>query len=398
MKVPLLDLKAQYVKFKSQIMTEIEAVCDNQSFILGKRVADFEEQVAAYCGCNFGVGVSSGSDALLICLMAEGIGAGDEVITTPYTFFATAGAIARTNATPVFVDIDPQTYNIDPHQLQARITSKTKAIIPVHLYGQCADMGPIIKLAQEHGLVVIEDAAQAIGAEAVFEEDGHKRLFRAGSIGDYGCFSFFPSKNLGGFGDGGLVTTNAADKAEKLRVLRAHGSKPKYHHALIGGNFRLDALQAAVLGVKLRYLDDLTAARQANACWYDREFELSGLTAKGLLERPQAIWKAHLDEISAQIDFPAGAAHYHIYNQYVIATPQRDALQRHLQAKEIGTAIYYPIPLHLQDCFAYLGYRKGDFPVSESAAEKTLAIPIYPELSPEQRTYVLESIVEGLSA
>ncbi len=398
MKVPLLDLKAQYAQIKAQIMTEIEAVCENQAFILGKHVADLESQVAAYSGCKFGVGVSSGSDALLICLMAEGIGAGDEVITTPYTFFATAGAIARTNARPVFVDIDPQTYNIDPNQLQAKITSKTKAIIPVHLYGQCADMGPIRKLAQEHGLVVIEDAAQAIGAEAVIEEDGRKRLFRAGSIGDYGCFSFFPSKNLGGFGDGGMVTTNDEGKAEKLRVLRAHGSKPKYHHALIGGNFRLDALQAAVLSVKLRYLDELTAARQANACWYDRELELSGMTAKGLIERPQAVWKVHLDALAAKADFNAGAAHYHIYNQYVIATPQRDALQRHLQAKEIGTAIYYPIPLHLQDCFAFLGHRRGDFPVSESAATRTLAIPIYPELSPDQRAYVIASIVEGLSA
>jgi dTDP-4-amino-4,6-dideoxygalactose transaminase len=364
MNIPLLDLKAQYASIKNEVNAAIGEVLESQHFILGPKVDQCEKAIAAYSKCSHGIGVSSGSDALLACLMAENIGPGDEVITTPYTFFATVGAISRLGATPVFVDIDPATYNVDVSQIVARITAKTRAIIPVHLYGQMADMDAVMQLAKEHGLVVIEDAAQAIGAEY----KGH----RAGSIGHYGCFSFFPSKNLGTTGDGGMVVTNDAERAEKLRVLRGHGAKPKYHHKIVGGNFRLDAMHAAVVTAKLPHLDNWTAARQHNAQRYDQLF----------------------GEMGAPIGLPAVMTDRHIFNQYVIRVAGRDALQEYLRKKSVGTEVYYPVPMHLQECFAYLGHRQGAFPESERAAKETLALPVYPELTEAQARYVVECVCE----
>jgi len=365
--VPLLDLKAQYATIREEIRAAVDAVLESQQCILGATVADCEARLAAYCTTAHAVAVSSGSDALLISLMAEGIGPDDEVITTPYTFFATAGSIARLGARPVFVDIEPESFNLNPAEIEAKITSRTRAIMPVHLFGQCAEMEPILAIAQRHNLVVIEDAAQAIGAEY------HGR--RAGAMGRYGCFSFFPSKNLGAAGDGGLVTTDDADTAEKLRVLRNHGMKPKYYHALVGGNFRCDALQAAIIAVKLRHLDRWTAGRQRNAARYRRLFQEAGLLDDGLVKLPQEM-----------------PARRHIYNQFVIRVPRRDELMAYLKEQNIGVEVYYPIPLHLQECFAYLGYRAGDFPHSERAAKETLALPIYPELSDQQAEWVVEAI------
>jgi dTDP-4-amino-4,6-dideoxygalactose transaminase len=385
MKVPLLDLKAQYDSIREEILPVLQEVLESQRFILGPEVAGLEEKVAAYSGCSHGVGVSSGSDALLVCLMAEDIGPGAEVITTPYTFFATAGAVSRAGARPVFVDIQPDTYNIDPNLIEKIITPRTRAIIPVHLYGQCADMAPILEIAKKQDIVVIEDAAQSIGAEYVSNRLSPSKISRAGSMGDYGCFSFFPSKNLGGFGDGGMVVTNDPDRAERLKILRVHGSKPKYHHSFVGGNFRLDAIQAAVLSVKLRHLDNWTAKRRENAAWYDTAFKSSRLVDRGLVTLPKAVWRAN----SAPLN-----SHDHIYNQYVIKTSNRDELKAHLLDRGIGTEIYYPIPLHLQKCFANLGYSSGSFPVSEDAAESTLARPIYPELTSEQQAYVVDSVHE----
>jgi dTDP-4-amino-4,6-dideoxygalactose transaminase len=367
--VPLLDLKAQHAAIKDQVAKAVQAVFESQQFVLGPAVGECEKKIAEYSGCEFGVGVTSGTDALLIAMMAEGIGPGDEVITTPYTFFATVGSIARLGAMPVFVDICPKTYNLSVSQIESRVTGKTRAIIPVHLYGQCADMDAILAVAGRHELVVIEDAAQAIGSEW--------RGRRAGSMGHYGCFSFFPSKNLGCAGDGGMVVTRDANRAEKLRVLRAHGSKPKYYHKIIGGNFRLDSLQAAVVTAKLPYLDGWTAGRQANARRYRRLFAEAGLVRDGQVGLPH-----ELPDVR------------HIYNQFVIRAPRRDKLQAYLKDQGIGTEIYYPVPMHLQECFAYLGHRPGDFPQSEAAAKETLALPIYPELSDEQAGYVVEKIGE----
>jgi len=369
MNVPMLDLKAQHQAIKSEVEAAIIEVLESQAFILGPKVKECEAAIARYCSCSHAVGVSSGTDALLIALMAEGIGAGDEVITTPYTFFATAGSVSRTGATPVFVDIDPITYNINPGLIEEKITPKTKAIIPVHLYGQTAEMDPIMAVARKHGLVVIEDAAQAIGSEY----NGR----RAGSIGDYGCFSFFPSKNLGCAGDGGMVTTNDPARAEKLIVMRAHGSKPKYYHRVIGGNFRFDSIQAAVVNVKLPRLDSWTAGRQANARRYEKLFAQAGL--------------------AATVSLPVIVHSRHIFNQYVIRAPRRDELMEHLQKNNIGCAIYYPVPLHLQECFAHLGYHEGDLPESEKAARETVAIPVYPELTDEQAAYVVRCIADFLS-
>jgi dTDP-4-amino-4,6-dideoxygalactose transaminase len=364
MNVPLLDLKAQYATIKTEVEAAIAEVFESQHFILGPKVEQCEEAVAAYSGCSYGVGVSSGTDALLACLMAENIGAGDEVITTPYTFFATAGAIARVGATPVFVDVDPKTYNLDTSQIAAKITDRTRALIPVHLYGQMADMDPVMQIATKHDLVVIEDAAQAIGAEY----EGR----RAGSIGHYGCLSFFPSKNLGAAGDGGMIVTNNSYGAEKLKCLRGHGAKPKYHHKIIGGNFRLDALQAAIVSAKLPHLDGWTAARQRNAKRYDRLFS----------------------EASLPVSLPATGRDRHIFNQYVIRVSRRDELRSFLQKKGVGTEIYYPVPMHLQECFAYLGIGAGSYPESERAANETLALPIYPELTEAQQDYVFNCVRE----
>ena len=364
--VPLLDLKAQYATIREEIEPVIKEVTESQYFILGPKVKQFEERVAAYCGTKYALGVSSGTDALLIALMALDIGPGDEVITTTYSFFATAGSIARLGATPVFVDIDPRTYNIDPARIEEKISSRTRAIIPVHLYGQTADMDPIMEIARKHNLRIIEDAAQAIGSEYT---DGR----RAGSMGDMGCFSFFPSKNLGGFGDGGMVTTNDEALYQKLVYLRNHGAHPKYYHKIIGGNFRLDALQAAVLDVKLNHLDDWTAGRQSNADFYDE-----GIRKRGLEKFVQT---------------PARETGYrHIFNQYILRVQKRDALLEYLKKAQIGCEIYYPVTFNNQECFSYLGYKRGDFPVAEAAADETLAIPIYPELTGEQKEYVLDSI------
>ena len=381
MQVPLLDLKPQYRPLAAEIQAAIEKVCATQHFILGPGVKELEASVAAYSQCRHGVGVSSGTDALLLALMALGIGPGDAVITSPFTFFATAGTIARAGARPLFCDIDPATFNLSPAALETLIErycerregellhrgsgARVRAIMPVHLYGQVADMLPLMESARRYALKVIEDAAQAIGAE----DAEHKR---AGSFGDIGCLSFFPTKNLGAFGDAGMCVTNDAALAERMEVLRVHGGKPKYYHALIGGNFRLDELQAVVLSVKLKRLDDWTAGRQRNAAFYDTAFRRAQLEA---IQRPHASLGVR-----------------HIYNQYVIRARERDGLRAHLTAAGVGTEIYYPVPLHLQQCFAYLGCKPGDYPQSERAAAETLALPIYPELSEAQLQYVVDTI------
>ncbi len=373
MGVPLLDLKAHHEPLHQEIMAALEQTFETQRFILGPDVEKLEERVATYCQAKYGVGVTSGTDALLVALMALGIGSGDEVITTPYSFFATAGAVVRLGAKPVLVDIDPVTYNINPANIKSALTAKSKAIIPVHLYGQCADMASIMDIAKQHNLSVIEDAAQAIGSES---PDGR----RACSLGTIGCLSFFPSKNLGCLGDGGMAVTNDPDLAEQMRVLRVHGSKPKYHHKLIGGNFRLDTIQAAVLNVKLNYLDGWTKRRQENANRYETLFRQSGLVQNRKVILPEPVYR------------DSGTKHYHIYNQFVIRVERRDALIEHLKQHGIGAEIYYPVPFHLQECFLYLGYREGDFPESERAAKETIAIPIYPELTMKQQTEVVEVI------
>ena len=372
MAVPLLDLTAQYRTMKEEIMAEIAALCDSQHFILGPKVEKLESEIAEYCGTRYACGVSSGSDALIIALMVEDIKAGDEVITTPFSFFATAGAIARVGATSVFADIDPATFNIDPAKIEEKITPRTRAIIPVHLFGQCADMEPIMEIARRHKLIVIEDACQAIGSECAGK--------RAGSFGDYGAFSFFPSKNLGGFGDGGAVTANDPEKARLLKIFRNHGQSDTYIHHYIGGNFRLDALQAAVLSIKLRYLDSWTAARQRNAASYERLFAEAGVQGVTLPHR-------------------AAYANRHIFNQFSILVPggRRDALKQFLADRKIGCSIYYPLSLHLQDCFAPLGGKPGDYPVSERVSGEILALPIYPESTDEQRREVVSAIADFLN-
>jgi dTDP-4-amino-4,6-dideoxygalactose transaminase len=384
MQVPLLDLKLQYRDLKSQIQSAIEKVCASQHFILGPAVRELESKVAAYSQCRYGIGVSSGTDALLVALMALEIGAGDEVITSPYTFFATAGTIARAGARPLFCDIDPDTFNLSPAALQTlveercelrgrewvnrRSGGRVKALMPVHLYGQLCDMGALMAVAARLGLAVIEDAAQAIGAE-----DGAGK--RAGSFGEIGCLSFFPTKNLGAFGDAGMCVANDQALGEKLDILRVHGSKPKYYHPLIGGNFRIDELQAAVLNVKFAYLDNWTAARQRNAAFYDAAFARADLG--GAVQTPARV-----------------VAGRHIYNQYVLRVRDRNPLRQHLMAAGVGTEIYYPVPLHLQKCFAYLGHKSGEFPESERAAEETVALPIYPELEEAQLQYVVDHVAD----
>lgn len=370
MNVPLLDLRAQHEPLHQEILGTIDRVMKSGEFIMGREVAALEESIAHYCGVRFGVGVSSGTDALLVALMALGVGPGDEVITPPYSFFATAGVVSRLGATPVFVDIDAVTFNIDPAKVEARITSRTRAIVPVHLYGQVADMQPILEIATRAGVPVVEDAAQAIGAEY---KDGR----RAGSMGALGCLSFFPSKNLGAMGDAGMVVTDDQALADRLRILRVHGGQPKYYHQVIGGNFRLDSIQAAVLNVKFKYLDQWTASRQRNAERYEGLFLELDVRDVAL---PKAVYKAD------------GVRHYHIYNQFVIRSSHRDQLREYLKQNGIATEIYYPVPFHLQKCFASLGHQRGDFPESEKAASETLALPIYPELTEERLRYVAEAI------
>ncbi len=366
MKVPLLDLKGQYASIKEEIDLALAKVIRSQRFILGSVVEACEEAVARYSGCTHGIGVSSGTDALLVALMAEEIGPGAEVITTPYSFFATAGVVARLGATPVFVDIDPVTFNIDPGRIEEAISEKTRAIIPVHLFGQMAEMDPVMRIAERHDLVVIEDAAQAIGAQ----HEGR----RAGSIGHYGCFSFFPTKNLGCFGDGGMVVTHDAERARKIRTLRVHGEGHRYIHETVGGNFRLDALQAAVLLAKLPHLDGWIRARRENARLYSRLLGDAGLADDPLVRLPLSVTGRH------------------VFNQYVVRVPQRDFVQAHLRAAGVGTAIYYPLPLPLQACFSDFGYPRKAFPNSEDAARHALALPIYPELAQADIRYVARTL------
>ncbi|MGZ3414028.1 MAG: DegT/DnrJ/EryC1/StrS family aminotransferase [Isosphaeraceae bacterium] len=365
--VPALNLKAQYQSIRDEIEPVVREILESQMFVLGPEVTRLEAEVADYCGAASGIGCASGSDALLLPLLAIDIGPGDEVITTPYTFFATAGSIWRTGAKPVFVDIEPDTFNIDPARIEAAITRRTRAIIPVHLFGQVAEMGPIQEIARRHGLTVLEDAAQAIGSAY--------HGTRAGTLGDVAAFSFYPSKNLGGFGDGGMVTTNQPQLARRITRLRVHGMEPKYHHHEVGFNSRLDAFQAAVLRVKLRHLDAWTSLRRDVADRYRNLFASHGLEEMvGLpIERQ---------------------GNFHVYNQFVIRVPAflRDSLRDYLTARKIGSEIYYPIPLHLQVCFASLGHKPGDFPHSEAAARETIALPIYAELTDAEQRYVVGSI------
>ena len=372
MTVPFFDLKPQFASIEKEIKDTLEEVYRTQQFILGPQVERLEQAIAHYSQTRYAIGVASGSDALLLSLLALGIGTGDEVIVPPFTFFATAGSVSRLGATPVFVDIDPKTYNIDPNQIGAKITSKTKAIIPVHLYGQCADMDPILSLAKTKGLWVIEDAAQALGAEYRPDDQGPSR--RAGQMGHLGCFSFFPTKNLGAFGDAGMVVTDDPQLAEKIRVLRVHGSQPKYFHKWVGINSRLDAIQAAILLVKFRHLEEWTTERQRKAHRYREQFE-------------------DLMNVLPHFELPTiQYSNRHIFNQFVIRVPKRDGLRKYLQQEGIGTEIYYPLPLHVQECYAVLKHQRGDFPVSERAADETLALPIYPEMTDAQQAYVVSRI------
>jgi len=368
--VPFLDLKRQYQDIEDDVDRAVERVMESQCFILGEEVENFENRIAKYCRAKNAIGVASGTDALLLSLRALKVGPGDRVITSPFTFFATAGAIHNVGATPVFADIELDTYNIDPEKIEGVLnkdSSKIKAILPVHLYGQMADMRPILEMAQDYNLAVIEDAAQTMGADY----SGKK----AGTLGDVGCFSFFPSKNLGGAGDGGMVVTNDSELAEKIRNLRVHGSRQKYYHHVVGYNSRLDALQAAILNMKLDHLGEWSGRRRANAGFYNDELQLNGL------------------------ETPSSAGNRtHVYNQYTIRTDRRDGLVSFLNAEGIGTAVYYPLPLHLQPCFSYLGYKKGDFPNAEKASEEVLSLPIFPELTQEEKAYVVEKIGEFFNA
>ena len=370
MKVPLLDLSAQLGTIEKDVKAAVNGVIDSTRYIMGPKVVELEERIAEYVGAGYATGVSSGTDALLISLMALDVGPGDIVVTTPFSFFATAGVIARLGATPAFVDIDPDTYNLSPVALrewferEEEKRDRVKAIIPVHLYGQCADMDPILEIAEEFDVPVVEDAAQAIGARYPSE----KGELKAGTMGTLGCFSFFPSKNLGAMGDGGMVVTNDPALDDKLKKLRNHGAKPKYYHALIGGNFRLDPIQAAVLLVKLPHLDAWHKMRQKNAAYYNKR-----LATDAGIKRPVIAYKRE----------------YHIYNQYVVSVPdRRDELRDFLKDNDIGTEVYYPVPFHEQECFQYLGYTAGDFPNSEYAAKHTIALPIYPELTDAMQRYV----------
>ena len=382
MKVPLLDLKAQYASIRSEIRPVLDEVCESQYFIMGPRVQAFERNAAAYCGAREAIGLSSGTDALLAALMALDVGPGDAVLTTPYTFFATAGSIARLGAIPIFADIDPASFNLDPRAARkvlenppARFKNRRiKVILPVHLYGQSADMQAFLDLAAEFKCRIVEDACQAIGAE--YPAAGGAR--KVGAMGDIGCFSFFPSKNLGCFGDGGMAVTNDAALASRLGIIRAHGSAKKYFHESVGGNFRLDALQAAVLDVKLKHLDDWHAARRANAAFYDGAFKGTPVRAPKMIYAGRNLRQPH------------------IYNQYVVRVPDRDRVRESMAAAQIGCEVYYPLPLHMQKCFSSLGYRAGDFPESELAASETLALPIYPELTDQMKRAVADALLASV--
>ncbi len=384
MKVPLLDLKPQYQALKKELDNSILKVVESQYFILGPEVEKMEKSFCNYLNCKKAIGVSSGTDALLLALMGVGIGPGDEVIVPTYSFFATAGVVSRLHAIPVFVDSDPVTFNIDPLQIEKKITKKTKAIIPVHLYGQSCEMDKIMEVALSRKLKVIEDAAQAIGVQY---KDGRF----VGTIGDVGCYSFFPSKNLGCFGDGGLNVTNDEKLGEHLHILRVHGGYPKYYHKYIGGNFRIDAMQSAVINVKLPHLNGWSEQRRKNAETYNKLFVDAGLAeetgrikfdAKNKVLLPKAVYK------------DSGVKNYHIFNQYIVRVEKRDELRKFLGQNEIGNEIYYPVPFHLQECFANLGYSKGDFPNAEFVADTSIALPIYPELSIAQLSFVVEKINE----
>jgi dTDP-4-amino-4,6-dideoxygalactose transaminase len=391
MKVPFLDLKRQYETIRQEVLQAIHAVVESQSFILGKEVERLEEEIAAYCGVSHAVGVASGSDAILLSVMALEGKPGDGVVTTPFTFFATAGALSRLGCVPLFVDIDRKTYNMDPEKLCEFLQTgcnpdkngypvhrdrnvPVRMVLPVHLFGQCADMDPILDLCHTHDLRIIEDAAQAIGSLYTPTPDDPPRP--AGSMGDTGCFSFYPSKNLGAFGDGGMVVSRNPSLAEKIRILRVHGSRPKYYHRLIGLNSRLDTLQAAVLRVKLEYLDQWSEARRHNALRYDRLFEDMNLQDFGI-SLPHTQYENR-----------------HIFNQYVIGVPRRDELREFLRSQGIGTDVYYPLPLHLQECYGHLGYTEGDFPASEAASRTVLALPIFPEITADEQTFVVEKIAD----
>jgi dTDP-4-amino-4,6-dideoxygalactose transaminase len=384
MQIPFLDLKAQYQTIQEEIERKILEVVHSQRFILGEEVGQLERELAAYSGAKYGVGVSSGSDALIISLMALGVGEGDYVVTTPFTFFATAGAVARLRAVPLFCDIEPDGFNLDPGKLEELLTRKIKgrdnsritAIIPVHLYGQLCDMDAINSLADRYDLFVLEDAAQAVGSEY----PGAQGVKRACTLGDAGTLSFFPSKNLGGFGDGGMVLTDDAELAEKLRILRVHGSKNKYIYQILGGNFRLDAIQAAILRIKLKHLDDWHSGRQRIADVYRKRFQNSGLLDRGAVRLPVELYRDQ------------EVVHYHTYHQYVLRVQDRDKLQLHLRDSDVPTAIYYPLGLHLQECFSYLGYKQGDFPETEKACREVLALPVYPELTEAQQDHIVEAV------
>ncbi len=364
MKVPLIDLRGQHQFLRPQLLEAVERVIDSQQFVLGSEVEALEEEIADYCTAEFAIGCASGSDALLLAFMSLDLKAGDEVITTPFTFFATGASITRLGAHPRFVDIDPRTYNIDPAQVEAAINPKTRAILPVHLYGQCADMDRLLEISKRHGLPIVEDAAQAIGAE--------DRGRRAGSMGQIGCFSFYPTKNLGGAGDGGMLVTDEPALAQRLRRLRVHGGKTEYHHDEVGINSRLDALQAAILRVKFKHLDEWSEARREKAAFYTELLEETGIN------------------VEFTPPFVRSSVR-HIFHQYVIRAPQQsDEVIKHLSLHGVGSKVYYPVPLHLQECFAYLGYRNGQFPEAESAAKQTLALPCFPEITEEQQRYVVD--------
>jgi dTDP-4-amino-4,6-dideoxygalactose transaminase len=390
MQVPLLDLSKQLGPLRDEIIAAVTGVIDSTCYILGPQVEKLENEVAAYCGGGIGIGVASGTDALLAALMAMGVGPGDLVLTTPYSFFATMGCVVRLGARPLFVDIDPESFNIDPDKIREALaadparTKTIKAILPVHLYGQCADMERIMAIAEQYGIPVLEDAAQAIGASCPVTDNGQVVWRRAGTMGAAGCFSFFPSKNLGGIGDGGMIIARDQELADLIKIIRVHGGAPKYHHDIMGGNFRLDPVQAVVLSVKLPHLDSWHQARRDNAELYERLFRAKGL-AGGPVTLPHAVYRRAAEGSDSMPDF-------HIYNQYVIRVKDRDALLTYLGTAGIGAEIYYPIPLHKQKCLRAMGYNELSYPEAEKAAAETLALPIYPELTDPMQEYVVERI------